>query len=171
MLNLFFNIASKISMNNKLQYFKYTLRGTQFFLPEEIGFYDTYKTINSNHFVLLKSLENEYEKQFWTDEIFGVLLKQKIQNLNTKQGGKILLSAFKKLTLYNSQKEEHFLLAIIIFEKRFNLTNPNLFSFSHYDKTLDKTLAFENYNFLKIKKNKVIPFLNTLEKRKTYFKI
>lgn len=130
------------------------------------SFYDTEKTINSNHFLILKHLKNEDELNFWTYDVFETLMTNKMKQLSTKQGGKIVFQKFLKLQISECGVNENYLLFCVVFEKRIHLVNKNLFSFSHFDVSLKKSFHFNQYSFLKIKKNNLLLFLKEVEKYK-----
>lgn len=72
------------------------------------SFYDTEKTINSNHFLILKHLKNEDELNFWTYDVFETLMTNKMKQLSTKQGGKIVFQKFLKLQISECGVNENY---------------------------------------------------------------
>lgn len=128
------------------------------------SFHQNEKPINANHFFVVKKLETEDEINFWSYDVFKKLAINKVSQISTKQGGKILFQYFLRLSIPFMDKKIVYLLFGILFEKRVHLVNKNIFSFSHFDVSLNKTFHFKDYIFLKIKKNKIFDFINEAEK-------
>lgn len=116
------------------------------------------KYYNYTHFILVQKLRTENEIQFWTENTFQTLMSVHLKKMKLKQGGSIQKTYFKKIDLSCEKIHSSFLIFGILFEKRVNLTTPDLFSFSYVDLERNKSFHFENYFFLKIRKNKFVEF-------------
>lgn len=129
----------------------------------DLTFLDTTDVLSYSHFIFIKELDDLDETKFWTTEKFKNLMEFHLKNMKFKQGGGILISFYDKVTFEDNDRETDFLVFGVIFEKRVNLGNPEIFSFSHYDIESSKAYNFSNYRFLKMRKNKFFLFFKLLK--------
>lgn len=118
------------------------------------------KQLNSKHFLIVKELKNE-ENEFWNEINFEKFMKSqlKLKLKKMKQGGGISKMYIKKTNFSFDNEEKNYLIFGILFEKRMNLSNKNIFQFSYYDFLVEKEFFFSDSIFYKIHKKNFHTFL------------
>lgn len=116
--------------------------------------------LNVKHFVIYKEFRDSKDIEFWTNQNFENLFKLHLNRMKMKQGKNLIWSCFASFLDEDQISKKRVCVSGLVYESRINLSNGSIFEFENWDVSSSQLYKFEDYTFLKIRKDWIYKFFD-----------